>query len=292
MAIGTASAIGLGITAVSTGYSFATAAAQKKEQRKAEDEAKKYLSEARKKLDVNFYEQLGIQREPYDLAREAAISTAAQALEAGRESERGAAATAGRVFLGAQKAQRDIATAMGQEMAGLQKLSAAEEARLRDAQAELDIREATGAQKAAAVAEQRSAQALFQGMQGVASLGQQVAAAFPDYAKTESVRQTEKLQKSYEDAIAAGTLQSRFRDIQGNPLPFQQAIGMMQGAGFDVSKVPSMNPIQFKDYMAQQSSDVLRQLNKQAFSSETPYIKPFSVNPFEVAGFESLYGPQ
>jgi hypothetical protein len=69
MAIGTAAAIGLGVTAVSTGFSFAQAASQKKEQRKAENEAEKYLSEARKKLDVNFYEQLGIQKEPYELER-------------------------------------------------------------------------------------------------------------------------------------------------------------------------------------------------------------------------------
>ena len=195
MAIGTATAIGLGVTAASTGFSFAQSAAQKKEQRRAENEAQKYLTEARKKLDVNFYEQLGIQKEPYELEREALLSAGAQAIEAGVESERGAAATAGRIYMGQQQGQRQIASAMGQEMLGLEKASAAEESRLRDMQTNLDIREATGAQKAAAIAEARSTQGLAQGMQGVASLGQQVAAAFPDYKQSESMKELGNMQK-------------------------------------------------------------------------------------------------
>lgn len=107
------------------------------------------MAEARKKLDVNFYEQLGIQKEPYELAREAVTSTAAQALEAGRESERGGAATAGRVFMGQQEEQRKIAGAMGQEMAGLEKLTAQEEGRLRDMAVGLDLEEVAGSQLAA-----------------------------------------------------------------------------------------------------------------------------------------------
>ena len=253
MAIGTAAAIGLGVTAVGTGLSFAQAASQKKEQRKAEDEAAKYMAEARKKLEVNFYEQLGIQKEPYELAREAVTSTAAQAIEAGRESERGAAATAGRVFLGAEKAQRDIAAQMGQEMLGLEKLTAAEEARLRDAQANLDVREAAGAQYAAAVAEARSAQALAQGMQGVQSLGQQTAAALSDYKASPSQQQVNQMEK-----LAMG------KDNALSQADFQKSIASLGVVGgVDFSKVGAMNPIAFESFMGGVNPNVLKQVRQQ-----------------------------
>lgn len=278
MAIGTAAAIGLGITAVSTGFSFAQSAAQKKEQKKAENEAEKYLAEARKKLDVNFYEQLGIQKEPYELAREAATSTAAQALEAGRESERGTAATAGRVFMGQQEEQRKIASAMGQEMAGLEKAVAEEDARIARTQAGIDIAEATGAQKAAAVAEGRSAQALSAGMQGVASLGQQVAAALPDYKTSASIKELNKMQKigMGENKLSQANFQNKIASF-GN-------VG-----GVDFSKVGGMNPTDFKIFMNNVNPDVLKQVTQQ-FSSTS---QPTSPTRFGVPNMEyspSLYG--
>jgi hypothetical protein len=48
------------------------------------------------------YDALGIQKTPYELEREAMLSAGAQATEAARESERGVAATAGRVYAGQQ----------------------------------------------------------------------------------------------------------------------------------------------------------------------------------------------
>lgn len=271
MAIGTAAAIGLGVTAVSTGFSFAQAAAQKKEQKKAESEAEKYLAEARKKLDVNFYEQLGIQKEPYELEREALLAQGAQAIEAGVESERGAAATAGRIQLAQQQGQRQIAAAMGQEMLGLEKLSAQEESRLRDAQANLDIREATGAQKAAAIAEGRSAQALAAGMQGVASFAGQVAAALPDYKKSASVQELNKMQN-----LATGKNNLSQADFQKSVA----SLGVVNGVDF--SKVGGMNPMDFNIFMSNVNPNVLQQVNQQlpnSLSSFRPaeYALPVTV---------------
>jgi hypothetical protein len=100
--------------------------------------------EADKFLEVNVYDQLGIQMKPYELEREALASVGAQSIEAGRESERGAAATAGRVYAGYSDAIRDIQTRQGQEMADLEKLSAAEDSRLRDIKAQLALDEAEG----------------------------------------------------------------------------------------------------------------------------------------------------
>jgi hypothetical protein len=142
------------------------------------------MADARKKLEVNFYEQLGIQKEPYELEREALLSAGAQAIEAGVESDRGAAATAGRVQLAQQEGQRKIAGAMGQELLGLEKLAAAEESRLRDTDVNLDLSSVQGAQLAARDSEQAKVLAAQQGMQGVTSLATQAAALFPDYKKT------------------------------------------------------------------------------------------------------------
>lgn len=176
MAIATATAIALGGLALSAGtttMSFAQAGKQKKAQRQAEEDAEKAMAEARKKLELNFYDTLGIQKEPYELEREALLSQGALAIQAGVESERGAAATAGRIQMAQQQAQAGIRTAMGQDLMNLEKLSAAEEARLAGLGYNLDLEEVKGAQQAARDAERLAAQATQQGMQGIQSIAQQ-----------------------------------------------------------------------------------------------------------------------
>ena len=187
MAIGTAAAIGLGLSAASTTMSFVQAGNQKKAQRQAESDADKAMQEARKKLEVNYYDKLSIQKEPYELEREALLSQGAQAIQAGVESERGAAATAGRVQMGMNEAQGGIRSAMGQELSNLEKISAQENSRLRDVGTQLDLEEVAGAQLAAANAQELGAQALTQGMQGLTSMGQQIYEAQPLYSKQKNI---------------------------------------------------------------------------------------------------------
>lgn len=182
-----AAGVGLATTAGTTGMSFAQARKQRKIQQQAEDEASKMMAEARKKLEVNYYDQLAIQKEPYELEREAIIAAGAQAIEAGKESERGAGAVAGRVQMAQQQGQREIAAAMGQEMLGLEKLSAQEDARLRDVGLQLDLGEIEGAQLAAAQAAEAKNIATQQGIQGVTSLLQQGAALVPLYQKQKGI---------------------------------------------------------------------------------------------------------
>lgn len=184
MAIATATAIGLGISAAATGASFAQAGKQRKLQREAQAEAQKAMQEARQKLEVNYYEQLGIQKEPYELEREALLSSGAQIIEAGVESERGAAATAGRVQMAQQAGQRQIAAAMGQEMAGIQKAIVGEDTRLRDMGLQLDLGEVAGAQLAERDAQQAAAAATTQAFQGLQGLGQQIMQAAPLYGRS------------------------------------------------------------------------------------------------------------
>ena len=189
MAIATATALalaGAASAAATTTMSFIQAGEQKNAQRKAEDAAAAAMAEAKKKLEVNVYDKLSIQKEPYELQREELLSQGAQAIQAGVESERGSAPTAGMIQMAQNKAQAGVRSAMGQELMGLQQLSAQEEARMRDMGLSLDLQEATGAQLAARDAEKLAAQATQQGFAGVTSLGQELVKLAPLFEKSDN----------------------------------------------------------------------------------------------------------
>jgi len=180
---GLIAAIASGTAAVAGSISsFSQASKQKKRMQAAEREAKKAMAEAKTRLGVNVMEGLSIQKEPYELAREASLVAGTQALQAGVEGdERGAAATAGRVFMGQQDAQGKIRAAMGQEMSDINRAVVAEEGRLKDLGMGLSLEEVAGAQEAAANAEALRAQAVQQGFEGLIQAGTTVAQAAPLY---------------------------------------------------------------------------------------------------------------
>lgn len=189
MGVATALAIGGAVaSAASTVGSFAQAGKQRRLQNQAQADAEKAMAEAKKALDVNYYAGLSIQKEPYELQREALLSQGAQAIEAGVESERGAAATAGRVYGAQNVAQGDVRTAMGKEMTDLEKLTAQEESRLRDVGVQINMEEAAGAQQAAADAQRAAAQATQAGFAGLQSMGQQALSMVPLYPSTGKVK--------------------------------------------------------------------------------------------------------
>ena len=183
MAVTTAIIIGATAAVAGTSMSFIQAGEQKKAQRQAEKDADEALANAKKKLETNVYAEQGIKKEPYELEREALLSQGAMAIQAGVESERGAAATAGRVQLAQQQGQAAVRSAMGQELTNLENKQLAEESRLNDIGVQLDLGQVEGAQLAAANAERLSAQAMQQGFQGVTSMGQQAAQFIPLFAK-------------------------------------------------------------------------------------------------------------
>ena len=167
MILGTALTLAsVGSQLVGAGMSFADARKQKKAQAQAEKEAEIAMNAARQRLEVNYMDALAIQKEPYELERDAALVAGAQATEALRESDRGMGRV-GAIYGQQQQAQRQIASAMGQEMFNLDYLSAQEDTRLRDLNTQLDLGEVTGAQLAAANAEERRAQQLQAGVAGV-----------------------------------------------------------------------------------------------------------------------------
>jgi hypothetical protein len=132
----------------STVGSFAQAADQNRKMREAEEAAAVAMIEARKRLDVNYYEQLGIQKEPYELARRELLAQGALATEALKEGdERSLAAGVGRIQLAQQAGQEKVATAQQQEQATLKKLITGEETRLADIGSQLYLQEAIGAHR-------------------------------------------------------------------------------------------------------------------------------------------------
>ena len=145
-----AAGIGLATTAATTGMSFGQAAKQKRMAAQANKEANKAMKEARARLEVNYAEALSIPKEAYELEREALLSQGAQALDAARESERGSAATAGRVLAAQQRGQAETRTAMAQDLFDIEAMKLEEESRLRDLNVQLDLEEIMGAQQKAA----------------------------------------------------------------------------------------------------------------------------------------------
>lgn len=182
MGVATAMAIGgLVLTAASTAKSFSDASKQRSMQDQAQASAAAAMAEARKKLEKNYYDQMAVKKEPYELQSEAMLSQGAQAIEAGKESERGAGAVAGRVSLAQNEAQAGIRTAMGQEMTDIENKKIAEQSRLRDIGVQLDLGQVEGAQEAAAKASENAAAATAQGWQGVTSFAQQGIQMMPLY---------------------------------------------------------------------------------------------------------------
>ena len=179
--------------------SFAQARKQKAKQREAEATADKYMREARRKLEKNYMESLAIQKEPYELEREAALVAGAQATEALRESDRGMGRV-GAIYGQQQQAQRQIASAMGQELFNLDYLTAQEESRLRDIGTQLDLGEVTGAQLEAANAEERRQQQLQAGIQGIGGAAMTGLEAMALYGK-------QKAPVTYGDTVPEGTIE-------------------------------------------------------------------------------------
>lgn len=267
-----AAGVGLAATVGSTAMSFAQAGKQKALAKKAEESAGIAMEEAKRALKTNYFAAQAIKKEPYELQREALLASGAEAIQAGVESERGAASTAGRVQMAMNEGQAGISTAMGREMTDLENKQLAEESRLRDIGVQINLGEAEGAQLAARDAKEAQALATSQGMQGITSAIGQAASFVPLFGKSASAKEFKELQSSYEDSIKSGKLGSRFMDESGKPLPFNKAVEIMGvdagglGYGFNISGVGGMDPLKFQSYMTEQSADNLKKMSGFDFS--------------------------
>ena len=262
---------GLAGTAASTGMSIGQSVRQKRLQKEADAQAAKSMAEARKRLDVNVYESLGIPKEVYELERDALLQQGQLALQAGMEgSQRGAAATAGRVQLAQQRGQAGVRSQMAKELYSLEKMTLAEESRLRDAEMNLDLAEAQGAQMASARAEQARQNALQQTAAGVQQLGFQAMQLSPLYEKTAAARQTNNL---LDQSKRGG---DTFEGVKSKIA----ALGTVNGV--DYSKVAGMDEMEFKNFMGSQDSQFIKQFTESEYGTRIqPVYNPFvgSIEP-------------
>jgi len=162
----------LALSAGGSAMSFAQAGKQNKLRKEAEAEAEKSMEQARKILGINYLEGLSLPKEPYERAREAMLVQGASALQAAQEAEtRGVASTAGRTAMAQQAAQREIAGAQADRLLELEKLGAAEEARLQSGLADLELMGLLGAQQAARDSQMAQMKAVQAGFTGLEKLG-------------------------------------------------------------------------------------------------------------------------
>ena len=283
-----ATGIGLATTAATTIGSFAQAAQQNRSMKEAQAAAAKAMASARKRLDVNYYEQLGIQKEPYELARRELLTQGALATEALKEGDaRSLAAGVGRVQLAQQAGQEKVATAMQQEKAQLDKLVAGEESRLADIGSQLDLQEAIGAQEAAADAQKAEAQAIQQGFAGVTSLGSQIAKLPQLYEKTASARAFNRLDRRY-DKFIGGSSQDFMRTIDPSSLSLNtDQMKILKQAG----SIGGMSQLQYQDFMGGFSPEYLNSLQS-SLGIDNDRFSPANFNfmmPFNVG---NLYGEE
>ena len=260
MAALTSIAAGVGVAASVGGsvMSFTQANKQRKLEKQAVAEADKAMSSARARLDVNYMDALSVQKEPYELQREAMLAQGAQTIDAAQESERGTAAAAGRVQMAQNEAQGGIRTEMGKELTEIERLKVAEEARLRDLQTQLDLGEVEGAQMAARNAQEMAAQATTQGFEGLTSAATQVANLVPLYAKSGITQDSLKGMQYTPEQMKA------FGQVGGNTLGAPGSNGFTN-LDFDAIQNMSRSQFnQFKNDLSRPQINMLREYN--AFS--------------------------
>jgi hypothetical protein len=253
-----AAGVGLATALGTAGASFGNARKMQREQKKASDAAARALAEAKRTMNVNYYEQLGIQTGVYETASRAAKSTAADLTRAAQQGEgRGVGAAAGQIYAAGLEGQENVRASMAEDLMGLDKLVAAEDTRIAGALAGLDLQAAEGAQLAARDAQQASAAFTTQGMQALQSGAQQLYEAAPLFDKSQGMRQFEKLgglaskyQLSQEqlqnDLVEFGKLNRNFSQLSGvgyTPTGIDAQGKAIQGL---------MTPYTFQDYYATQ----------------------------------------
>lgn len=231
-----ATAASIGSTIAGTGASFAQARQQRKLQDDAKRQAQKSLDLAKKRLEVNVYEQAAVAKEPYELQREALLRSGAQSLEAARESERGAAAAAGRLQMAQANAQGTVRGNMATEIQDMRNTIMTEDQRLLDEGQRIEEAVAEGAQTAAAEADENRRAAIMQGVQGLGTSANLLYQNAPLYMKDATARNLSRSVKG------AGGLDDFKTKVLGNEK-------LMGEFGLEKNLVSAMSPLQLESYL-------------------------------------------
>ena len=271
MGLETAAIIGISTAIASAGASAGQAVSAGQAARNARNNSEIAFDKAMKELSANKFAGIGLPTEAYDRERDAVTSAAGQVTQAATEGEgRGLAATAGRVQMAAQEGQREIAGSMGQQLMGLETATAQEEARLSAARANLNLAEAEGAQAAAAQAGAQQDAAIKGVFTGLQSAGQQYLEGSELYKANEGTKELGNLKKEYEAAVKSGDVGSRFKDPQGNILPFEDILPRIQAPNVELSGLQGLQGTQITDYFVKRPG-VTKSLLGISFMDNTPF---------------------
>lgn len=243
-----AAGVGLAATGVSTAMSFSQASQQRKASERATREADEAMAKARARLEVNYAESMAVQKEPYELQREAELASTAQVIEAGQESDRGPQATAGKVLAIQQQGQGAIRSAMGDELSDIQAMKIEEDSRNRDVNVQLDLGEVAGKQREAAEAKARAEKAKAEGFQGVVNFAKEGLEFIPMFGKggTHNKQLTELTGATTAPMSSNMTMAQKYPNLYGSttqPTPsFGQQVNNFQG--FQVPNL-QIQPLQY-----------------------------------------------
>lgn len=161
--------IGAATQVVGAGMSFAEAKKQKELKAKADAAAAKAMVDAKNKLVTNFSEQQVIRKEPFELAAQANAAVQSQNIDAMRNAgQRALIGGVGRTVAAGDRANQQMRDVYTGKLEEYEKRVADESRDISDYLAGIDLRTASGAQKAAAQAEVMRQRNL---MQGISALG-------------------------------------------------------------------------------------------------------------------------
>jgi len=233
--------VSLGITATTTGISMHQKSKAETAQGKAETAAREAMAKARKRLDVNYQEASSINKDPYTMAIEASLQQGANATQAAKETQRGAAQV-GRIQGAQNQMLEGERVAYGKEVQAREQRILDEDSRLRDINTQLDMGEIEGAQMAAAAEADNAAMAGQDIVAGLGSMGQQVAGMAPLYAGKSAKSQQAALNKVQwnEDSIKQFGGNTQMKDWSG--ANFDSIGGMSRK---DFKSWQKANPVQW-----------------------------------------------
>lgn len=285
--MGVATSIAIATSLASAGASAVQASNAAGNAKRAKKDSEEAFNRAMNELTSNKFKGLSLPTEARDREFDAMATAAAQATEAGKEGERGTAATAGRVQMAAQEGQRQIAGAMGEDLMKLEGLTAQEEARLASQRANLELAQAEGAQAAAAQFGAQSDAAITGAFSSLASAGQQYMQGSELYKQNEGQREFTRLSKEYDDLAKAGKISSTFKDAQGNALPFEDVTSKLSMVDKSFSPLANMTALQRQDYLAR-NPNLLRGLSSNIFLQDYVGSAPKIGMPQTKPSFKSI----
>ena len=234
---GTAAVVAAGIGAGTTLYggakSFSDANKARKRGEAAERAADKAIEEAKRRVDVNAYEQLSIAKEPYELMRDALLTQGATGMQAGVEGEtRGAAATAGRMQMAQNLRQGEVRGEMGQRMDEINKLVAGEDKRRQLQLAGIAMEEAAGAQLAVRDAEEDRANYIAQGVGTLGSIAEGLSSSYAEgnFGQGNTRRQQRLAEEARLNEIQQGAADAARRNAALRPV----TMGGVDAEGYEI----------------------------------------------------------